>query len=88
MLLIHFPCILFYWLEFRKYNAVVFPTDARGSTYIPVLFRPTGFVLEFVALSHFVYRFVFCMVVFPLSFTSSFYNHFRLIAFTISNSFL
>ena len=28
--------------EFRKYNVVVYPTDGQGSTYVPVLFRPTG----------------------------------------------
>ncbi|XP_046649399.1 protein turtle-like isoform X4 [Daphnia pulicaria] len=28
--------------ELRKYNVIVYPTDARGSTYIPALFRPTG----------------------------------------------
>ncbi len=30
------------FLEFRKYNVVVYPTDGQGSTYVPVLFRPTG----------------------------------------------
>ena len=43
-----FPFFLFIFLvfvlELQKYNIIVYPTDARGSTYIPALFRPTGWI--------------------------------------------
>lgn len=37
-------------VELRKYNVIVYPTDARGSTYIPALFRPTGWL-------HYLFKF-------------------------------
>jgi hypothetical protein len=63
-----FPFILGFYVdaaaEFRKYNVVVYPTDGQGSTYVPVLFRPTGpfnfsfasFILDFFLQIHFGWK--------------------------------
>jgi len=52
--------ISYFCTEFRNYNVIVYPTDARGSTYIPSLFRPTGFYFLFI--NFFLYIVTFNLV--------------------------